>query len=179
MIFSAGRAILEEMKFRRRPGSDPGSFCVIREGCKSVARPLKYKTVAELEAAIDQYFADCEGELLRNEDGTVLTDKHGNPIVLGAKPPTVTGLALALGFTGRKQLLDYQGRKAFCNTITRAKSRCEEYAESRLYDRDGSRGAAFSLEYNFRWKDQQNGTQVPDDGFLDALKADAEDVWQD
>jgi hypothetical protein len=116
-----------------------------------VARPLKYKTVAELQKAIDQYFEDCKGEPLLDEDGTALTDKHGNPIILGAKPPTVTGLALALGFNSRQALLNYQVKKQFHDTITRAKSRCEAYAEGRLFDRDGSKGAQFSLAHNFGW----------------------------
>ena len=146
-----------------------------------MARPLKYKTVAELQAAIDRYFEDCKGRPLLDDDGNAILTKNGNPIIVGAKPPTVTGLALALGFTGRKQLLDYQGRAAFCNTITRAKSRCEEYAESRLYDRDGSRGAEFSLKYNFRWDEQYNeaNNNSPDDGFVDALRGEAADAWQE
>lgn len=132
-----------------------------------MARPLKYKTVGELQAAIDQYFEDCRGKPLLDDDGNAVTDKYGNPIIVDAKPPTITGLALALGFTGRKQLLDYQGRATFCNTITRAKARCEEYAESRLYDRDGANGAQFSLKYNFRWDAQKDaeadGVKIIDD----------------
>ena len=132
-----------------------------------MARPLKYKTVDALQAAIDQYFEDCRGKPLLDDDGNAVTDKYGNPIIVDAKPPTITGLALALGFTGRKQLLDYQGRATFCNTITRAKARCEEYAESRLYDRDGANGAQFSLKYNFRWDAQKDaeaeGVKIIDD----------------
>ena len=117
-----------------------------------MARPLKYKTVEELQAAIDAYFTDCKGKPLLDEDGAAVTDKYGEPVIVDVHPPTVTGLALALGFASRQALLNYQGKKAFNDTITRAKSRCEEYAESRLYDRDGVRGAQFSLEYNFRWR---------------------------
>lgn len=117
-----------------------------------MARPLKYKTVDALQASIDAYFEDCQGKPLLDKDGTAVTDKYGEPVIIGAHPPTVTGLALALGFTGRQALLNYQGRKQFMDTITRAKSRCEEYAESRLFDRDGARGAQFSLEHNFRWR---------------------------
>ena len=120
-------------------------------GKSRVGRPLKYKTVEELQAAIDAYFTACKGKPLLDEDGTAVTDKYGEPVIIGAHPPTVTGLALALGFTGRQALLNYQARPKFMDTITRAKSRCEEYAESRLYDRDGARGAQFSLEHNFRW----------------------------
>ena len=32
-----------------------------------MARPLKYKTVDELQAAIDQYFEDCRGRPLLDE----------------------------------------------------------------------------------------------------------------
>ena len=84
-------------------------------------------------------------------DGDVATDKYGRPIILDEKPPTVTGLALSLGFTGRQALIDYQGRPEFADTVTRAKSHIEAYAEERLFDRDGQRGAEFSLRYNFRW----------------------------
>lgn len=114
-------------------------------------RPPRYKTVEEMQARIDAYFTACAGEPLLDETGTAVTDKYGEPVIIGAHPPTVTGLALALGFTGRQALLNYQAKKQFVDTITRAKSRCEEYAESRLYDRDGARGAQFSLEHNFRW----------------------------
>lgn len=129
-----------------------------------MARPLKYKTVDELENAINQYFEDCKGKPLLDGEGSPVLTKFGEPVILGAHPPTVTGLALALGFTSRRELLDYQGRPAFAHTITRAKSICEAYAESRLYDRDGARGAQFSLEHNFRWKnDGQNPTASPED----------------
>lgn len=114
-------------------------------------RPPRYKTVEEMQAKIDAYFIACAGEPLLDETGTAVTDKYGELVIIGAHPPTVTGLALALGFTGRQALLNYQAKKQFMDTITRAKSRCEEYAESRLYDRDGARGAQFSLEHNFRW----------------------------
>ena len=132
-----------------------------------MARPLKYKTVDELQAAIDQYFEDCKGKPRLGEYGSAVTDKHGNPIIVDSKPPTITGLALALGFTNRQTLLNYQGKKQFLDTITRAKARCEEYAESRLYDRDGANGAQFSLKYNFRWDAQKDaesdGVKIIDD----------------
>ena len=132
-----------------------------------MARPLKYKTVDELQAAIDQYFEDCKGKPLLDDDGSAITDKHGNPIIVDVKPPTVTGLALALGLSSRQALINYQGKKQFNDTIMRAKARCEEYAESRLYDRDGANGAQFSLKYNFRWDAQKEakseGVQIIDD----------------
>ena len=127
-----------------------------------MARPPKYKTVDALQAAIDAYFEDCQGKPLVDDKGNAVTDKYGEPVIVGAHPPTVTGLALALGFTNRQSLLNYQCKKQFLDTITRAKSRCEEYAESRLFDRDGARGAQFSLEHNFRWKSDDSDKETLD-----------------
>ena len=108
-----------------------------------------------MSEAIERYFKDCEGHTLTDKNGNTVYDKHGNPVIV-AHPPTVTGLALALGFKTRQSLLNYQARtKAFNDIITVAKSRCEEYAESRLYDRDGVNGAKFSLMNNFKgWREK-------------------------
>lgn len=116
---------------------------------------LKYQTAEEMSEAIERYFKDCEGHTLTDKNGNTVYDKHGNPVIV-AHPPTVTGLALALGFKTRQSLLNYQARtKAFNDIITVAKSRCEEYAESRLYDRDGVNGAKFSLMNNFKgWREK-------------------------
>lgn len=149
-----------------------------------MARPKLYETPKQMQRAIDKYFKNCLGKPLKDDKGNVLTDKRGNPILIGAKAPTVTGLALALGFNSRQALLNYQAREEFNDTITRAKTRCEEYAESRLYDRDGARGAEFSLKYNFKWEDQRTnapGSEGEEDPlsksleeFAKGLDADAE-----
>lgn len=117
---------------------------------KKAGRSPRYKTPEEMQEKIDAYFTRCAGEMLRGDNGKPIYDKWGQPVFVNVRPPTVTGLALALGFTSRQALLNYQAKPRFVDTITRAKSRCEEYAESRLYDRDGSRGAMFSLTNNFK-----------------------------
>ena len=127
-----------------------------------VGCPRKYQSVKQMQKAIDVYFRSCEGELFIGDDGCAVRDKYGVPIIINAKPPTITGLALALGFTGRQALIDYQARPEFADTVTRAKARCEEYAEARLYDRDGANGAKFSLSCNFGWR-EVNETKVSTD----------------
>lgn len=117
---------------------------------KTVGRPPKYTRKEEIEGLIEEYFKACEGEILKGDDGKPVLNKWGNPIITGQKPPTVTGLALALGFTTRQGLLNYQGKKEFLDTILRAKSMVEQYTEERLFDRDGSNGARFSLINNFK-----------------------------
>ena len=131
---------------------------------KQVGRPPIYKTVNEIEEKIDIYFKECEGEILKDDNGKTVLNKFGNPVVINRKPPTVTGLALALGFTSRLDLLRYQGKEEFCNTITRAKSMVEQYAEERLFDRDGSNGAQFSLRNNFKGWDADKKYDDSGDG---------------
>ena len=115
-----------------------------------------YETAAEMQEKIDKYFAQCEGTEKLDDDGNVFTDKYGDPIMFGRKPLTITGLALALGFNSRQTLLNYQGKKEFMDTIMRAKTRIEQYAEERLFDKDGANGAKFSLANNFEgWKEKQ------------------------
>ena len=119
-------------------------------------RPPKFKTREEIQEKIDQYFVECEGVPYVDEDGRPLRTEKGDILYEKApKPPTVTGLALALGFLSRQALLNYQDKKEFNDTITRAKMTCEEYAERRLFDRDGVNGAKFNLISNFKgWSDK-------------------------
>lgn len=109
-----------------------------------------YTSADEIERLIDAYFEDCEGEIVIDINGNPLLNKYGVIVYKNRRPPTVTGLALALGFNSRQSLLNYQGKKEFCEVITRAKTRIEMYTEERLFDKDGAAGARFSLQNNFK-----------------------------
>lgn len=124
---------------------------------KNIGAPPRYRTAAAMQKKIDEYFKLCEGEIWLDEEGKPFTTDKGALIYkVPPKPPTVTGLALALGFTSRQALINYQAKEAFVDTVTRAKSRVEEYAETRLFDKDGANGAKFSLANNFSgWNDKQ------------------------
>lgn len=96
-------------------------------------RPLKYKTVEELEKKIDQFFEE------RHESGI---------------PPTVAGLALWLGFASRFSLYDYKERPEYSHTIKKAIERIEDYAERIILTNGASAtGAIFWLK-NHRWTDR-------------------------
>jgi hypothetical protein len=119
-------------------------------------RPAKYKTAEQMQELIDKYFKSCEGTVLRDDEDEIVYDKFGRPVIIDQKPPTICGLALALGFSSRQTLLNYQDKDEFMDTITRAKLKIEEYAEQRLYDKDGVNGAKFNLINNFKgWRDKQ------------------------
>ena len=81
-----------------------------------MARPLKYKNKEELQAAIDKYFESCNGTMLTDNDNNPVLNKYGEAVFINQKPPTVTGLALALGFNSRQALLNYQARKELAGT---------------------------------------------------------------
>lgn len=136
-----------------------------RRNKPGAGRPPRYRSRAELEKRIEDYFESIKGEPLRDDDGKYVLDKRGQVVMIGERPPTVTGLALALGFATRRSLMDYEAKPQFAEAITRAKSRIEMYAEERLYDRDGCMGARFNLRNNFRgWNDESrtDGADVED-----------------
>lgn len=137
-----------------------------------MARPYNIKTEKEMQEKIDEYFEHCKGHILYDDDGKPIFNKYGEIVVVDAKPPTVTGLAHWLGLKSRQALLNYQGRKQFNDTVMRAKLRIEQYAEERLFDKDGSRGAQFSLTYNFKWGADETEKEVLDklDEVLDNIK---------
>lgn len=119
-------------------------------------RPPIYKSAKAMQKRIDEYFKECEGKVLKDDSGDIVTNKYGLPVIVDSKPPTITGLALALGFTSRQALLNYEAKDEFVDTITRAKARVEQYTEERLFDKEGANGAKFSLANNFKgWVEKQ------------------------
>ena len=93
-------------------------------------RPLKFKSVKELQKKIDAYFTRCEKD---------------------DEPLTITGLALALD-TSRETLMEYGEREEFVDTIKKAKLKIEHAYELRNIKR-GNAGDIFALK-NFGWKDK-------------------------
>lgn len=113
---------------------------------------LTYETVEELEKKIDEYFETCQDKIIYDEEGNPAIDKNGNPVMI-QNPPTVSGLAIFLGFADRRSLYDYKDRKKFSHTIKKAITRIENYAEQHLYQGKAT-GAIFWLK-NHGWIDKQ------------------------
>jgi len=102
-------------------------------------RPLKYKTVEEMQAIIDAYFA---------EDGNAYM-KAGDAMIYN---PTMAGLAYELDLS-RQGLLDYSNRDEFLDAIKRARAKVEIHLEQRLGG-NAVTGTIFNLKNNFGWKDK-------------------------
>lgn len=96
-------------------------------------RPLKFKSVEELQDKIDKYFTMCD-------------DKD--------KPYTISGLAVALD-TSRQTLINYEDKEQYFDTIKRAKQKIEAYAEELLCKGGNAAGVIFSLKNNYKWVDKQ------------------------
>ncbi len=98
-----------------------------------IGRPNKFKSVEEMQIAIDNYFKDCDEK---------------------ERPYTISGLAYALD-TNRQTLLDYQEKDDFSDTIKKAKAKIEQFVEERLFVGNNTAGVIFNLKNNYNWKDKQ------------------------
>lgn len=97
-------------------------------------RPLKFKSVEELQVKIDAYFEEC--------------DKTG-------KPYTMSGLAYTLE-TDRALLCRYENKDEFYNTIKNAKRKIERQFEERAINGEyNPTMAIFLMKNNFNYVDKQ------------------------
>jgi hypothetical protein len=132
-------------------------------------RPPKYSTSEEMQTMIDQYFEEHQPRIRTNPDGSPMLSKYNQPII-ELNPPTISGLALYLGFANRTSLYEYEKESEFSDTIKRARSRCEEFVES-----NGMSGivppamAIFALK-NYGWSDkQEHELSGPNGGPIDTV----------
>lgn len=119
-------------------------------------RPLKFKSVAELQKKIDEYFSKT-GWVKRE-----VYDKRKQEVVeiLAYDPPTITGLAIALD-TSRKVLCEYEDREDYGNAIKKAKAQCEYALEyGALINAVNPTMAIFSAKNNYDWKDKTEVDQT-------------------
>lgn len=108
---------------------------------KSMGRPLVFKTVEDLEQAIELYFeTDAYIEIGGEEKAKMYA-------------PTMSGLALSLG-VDRKTITNYANKDDFFPTIKKARTRVEVALEQRLYGNNVT-GVIFNLKNNFDWCDKQ------------------------
>lgn len=111
-------------------------------------RPPKFKSEKQLQAKIDEYFTNCP-------DTRTLTafDKNsGEFVTYQLSTPTITGLALFLGFCDRRSFYEYEQKAEFTHAIKKARLKIENEYEKQLPNPNNS-GIIFALK-NLGWKDR-------------------------
>lgn len=135
----------------------------------SAGRPALFNTVDDFDKKVEEYYEYIKGEskempyTKKLKDGS---EETGTNLVWirEPEPPSITGLALFLGFESRQSLYDYEDKPEFSYSIKRAKLRVEKNYEKYLLSQSAT-GAIFALK-NFGWADKQ---QVEQSGGLNIL----------
>lgn len=98
---------------------------------KAIGRPRHYKSPEDFEKKVHEYADYCKAS---------------------GEPVTWTGLALFMGFCGRKEIDEYLNYDGFSHCVKKAKTFVEWHYEMRLCG-DKPTGAIFALK-NFGWIDK-------------------------
>lgn len=106
-----------------------------------------YPTPDSMKRKIDEYFEFCLREGY---------DRYGQPKIVEFKVPTYSGLARYLGFTSRRQMLDYaeQRDEAYGDVVKDGLLRLEDYLEGKLVYSKAPAGIALSLKNNAGWEEK-------------------------
>ena len=86
-------------------------------------------------------------------------------------PPTITGLALHLGFADRRSIYEYEGKPQFTLAIKKARLRIERVYEQNLHG-TAPTGSIFALK-NFGWRDKH---EVEHSGHIETRTITTEDL---
>ena len=120
-----------------------------------VGRPPKFTDPEKLEILVDDYFEWIKGE--SEEFTDPVTGDTKERWARRPEPPTVTGLALHLGFNSKKSLYNYLEKPEFLHPIKKGLTQIEKYHEIKASYGDKCTGNIFILK-NFGWKDTQHQT---------------------
>ena len=165
-----GRTIALDLRGIRNPHSPFNGRLNPSKGA-----PRRYLTPEHLQSMVNEYFESCNGPLFNNK-GELLKDPSGNIVKGQVRPYTVSGLALYLGLK-TETLRNYTRKRidnildemrvetdpdhlTYASVIWKAKQRIEAYAEGRLYDHDGQRGAQFVLDNVFHWLGSKERAEI-------------------
>lgn len=117
------------------------------EACtrKLYAKPPKEYGVMQQKA--ERYFTECRGRVVYDEENKPVRGRDGRLLTEDEHPPTVLGLALALGFSTRNELLALQNDAVVGEVVRRSLGRCEAYLEEKLCE--SANGVRMALLHNF------------------------------
>lgn len=110
---------------------------------KPMGRPPMFSTPKQLQEKISEYFQNLP-----------LCSKYNNlGVEIQVPVPTITGLALFLGFSDRQSMYDYEKKENFTCVIKKARAFIEKHYEEMLQV-GNTTGAIFALK-NMGWFDRK------------------------
>jgi len=128
-------------------------------------RPPIISTPEEMEQKIEEYFDTRKTEYATDEEGNVLTGTNGHPIVRSLNAPSVTGLALFLGYADRHSLYDNEKKEKFSHAIKAARAKVEEWIYQSLMSKSITPSVGIFMLKQFGYSDKQEikhtGTITP------------------
>ena len=116
----------------------------------------------ELETKVEEYFIWVKGEYEERSGDRTITKKDGTIInetytywftIRERETPSVTGLAMFLGFESRQSMYDYEKKAEFSYSIKKALLKVENTYEGGLWQEKPT-GAIFALK-NMGWVDSK------------------------
>ena len=137
-------------------------------------RAYKWRNPEQLQKFVDAYFESCYGPVRNPKTGELYTNPDGSFVLGQIKPFTVSGLALyihvatevlktytreAIDALGYPLNADYSG-PLYSEIVLEAIRKIENYAEERLYDRDGFGGGRFVLNAAFGWTEKKEQAEI-------------------
>ena len=132
----------------------------------SVGKPLRFKTVEELQVVIDEYFDYCNNRLVNGYDNKT----NEQFAYISPAPYTMSGLANRIGLS-RQALMEYSHKEKYGDAIKEARNKVQEDVETRLMEKHPV-GAIFNLKNNFGWKDR---TEVEQKIELEGVKKNSDE----
>jgi hypothetical protein len=93
-----------------------------------MGRPLKFQTEEELTEKINEYLNNCP------DTKTVYFKLKDDVIEKEVPCPTITGLALFLGFCDRSSFYDYEKRSVFKKALEKARKKIKPLSNKKKYD---------------------------------------------
>ena len=115
---------------------------------RGIGRPRIVESPEVFEVEAEAYFQRCAEE---------------------ERPPTISGIALALGFVDRRSFYNYEEHPEFSHAIKKARARIEQHHEERMSG-TAPTGSIFWLK-NHGWADKQETDHRFPDG-LPAVRVD-------
>jgi hypothetical protein len=110
----------------------------------------------QMQYLIDKYFESRKPGLQYDNEGKVVVDGKGNP-VLKMNPPSITGLALWLGYACKDSIADGIKRNdGFSAILKEAKTRCENFLEEGIISDEVSvNGATRLIQFYGGWAEKK------------------------